>query len=49
MIRCNNCYKIFNNDEDLEMLCDFKDTERPEFYKGCPDCKTDGYLMDIKE
>ena len=41
-IRCNNCMKLFIDDEQLEQL---KDNEG--FFKGCPVCKTDSYLMDI--
>jgi len=45
-IRCNMCYKIFNNEDELATLND----ENGEF-KGCPNCKTDAYLMEdfIKE
>lgn len=44
-IRCNNCMRIFNSEEELELL---KDNEANEFYKGCPTCKTDSYLMDLE-
>ncbi len=43
-IRCNMCYKLFRNDDDLACLED----EDGEF-KGCPVCKTDSYLMDLDE
>ena len=42
--RCNNCMRVFRDDSELEL---FKDGD--EWFKGCPDCKTDGYLMDIEE
>ncbi len=41
-IRCNNCYRLFTNDDELEIIPDGK-----EFFKGCPVCKTDEYLMDL--
>lgn len=44
-IRCNNCMKHFEDDSELELLKDNKSD--PESYKGCPNCKTDGYLADI--
>jgi hypothetical protein len=42
MTRCNNCMKVFKNDEELEMLQDDNG-----FFKGCPTCKTDSFLMDV--
>jgi len=50
MCRCNNCMKVFSDDSQLEILESvyFPSMENdPEFYKGCPDCKTDAYLMDL--
>lgn len=51
MCRCNNCMKVFSDDSQLEILedvCFSIDGENNlEFYKGCPDCKTDAYLMDL--
>ncbi len=41
MIRCNNCYKLFDGEDALVWLED----EDGEF-QGCPVCKTDAYLMD---
>ena len=43
-IRCNNCMKEFDNDEATPMI-----TVGGETFHGCPDCKTDEYLMDIKD
>lgn len=42
--RCNNCMRVFGDDSELEL---FRDED--EWFKGCPDCKTDGYLMDVGE
>ncbi|WP_180358553.1 hypothetical protein [Bacillus tropicus] len=42
--RCNNCMKVFKDDDEFELL---KDEQSNEFYKGCPSCKTDSYLMDL--
>ena len=52
VVRCNNCYHYYydeilgdeRNDNTLKMLFD---EEFKEFYKGCPVCETDDYLMDI--
>lgn len=42
LIRCNACgITIF--EEELEFF-----TEDGYEYKGCPDCKTDGCLIDVK-
>jgi hypothetical protein len=41
-IRCNNCMKVFKNEDELTVL-----EEDGEFYKGCGDCRTDAYLMDM--
>ncbi len=39
-IRCNNCYKEFENEDELILI------ERGgEYFKACPECKTDNYLM----
>ena len=49
-IRCNNCEKIFDGDEDLTQLTDLNgEGKEIEYYLGCPDCKTDEYLMDIED
>lgn len=48
IVRCNNCYFYFYEDIDdrddyaLEFIQDGQ-----EFFKGCRNCKTDAYLMDI--
>lgn len=41
--RCNNCMRMFEDDDDLKLFCD-----NGEYYKGCPDCGTDEYLMDME-
>lgn len=43
-IRCNNCMHSFDSDDDLKILYD-----DGEYYKGCPFCETDDYLMDLDE
>lgn len=45
MIRCNNCMKIFEDDEHLPVL----KNESGEEYAGCDKCNTDAYLMDMDE
>lgn len=42
--RCNNCMTYFESDEDLER---FEDEDG--LFLGCPDCKTDVYLMDLED
>lgn len=49
-VRCNNC-EWQGKEEDLVLL-----QEEPQegdvdidFYTGCPNCKTDAYLADIKK
>lgn len=39
--RCNNCMQYWHED-DLTL-----GEDEDGFFKGCPRCKTDGYLMDI--
>lgn len=41
-IRCNNCMRLFKNEDDL---ADLEDEDGP--FMGCPTCKTDEYLMDL--
>lgn len=41
-VRCNNTMKEYDED-DLIMLED-----DGEYYKGCPCCQTDAYLMDLE-
>lgn len=41
---CNNCMTYFESDDDLKDLED----EDGEF-KGCPECNTDAYLMDLSD
>ena len=44
-IRCNNCM-TFWNEEDLELFFNEKCNEH---VKGCPTCKTDGFLIDLMQ
>jgi hypothetical protein len=44
-IRCTNCERLFERDEDLEQLVDCEDGE---IVHGCPHCRTDAHLMDIE-
>ena len=32
-VRCNNCYEIFADDDELEMMQD-----NDGYFKGCPTC-----------
>lgn len=48
MIRCNNCYTEFKDEEDLKTFTDLSKKE-VEYFKGCPECKTDEYLMDMED
>lgn len=41
MIRCNKCTMIFEDEEELIVV-----EEDGEFFKACPNCLTDEYLMD---
>lgn len=42
-VKCSNCTFV-GTDDELVLLPDGQ-----EFYKACPNCKTDEYLMDIDE
>jgi hypothetical protein len=42
-VKCNNC-NFIGVEDDLEILKD-----NTEYFKGCPNCKTDSSLMDFKE
>ena len=44
-VRCNNCMCLF--EEDDLVLLEEGEGEDVEYYKGCPNCLTDGYLMDL--
>jgi Zn finger protein HypA/HybF involved in hydrogenase expression len=41
-IKCNDC-QFIGEEDDLKILKD-----NTEYFKGCPNCKTDSYLMDVK-
>ena len=45
MTRCTNCEKEFIDDDDLTVL----DESKENFYRGCPECQTDEYLMDVPD
>lgn len=47
-IQCNNCMAQFEDDYDLEQVLVVED-DGEEVVDGCPNCKTDVYLMDLKE
>lgn len=44
MIRCNFCLSVFRDESELQLLRD-----GDEWYRGCPDCRTDEYLTDLPE
>ena len=41
-VKCNEC-QFIGNEDNLEILKD-----NTEYFKGCPNCKTDSYLMNIE-
>ena len=41
---CNMCMKTFKDDDELKLMED-----QDGYFKGCPTCKTDSYLMDIEK
>lgn len=41
-VKCNAC-QFIGEEDDLKIL-----KENTEYFKGCPNCKTDAYLMDIE-
>ena len=47
-IRCNNCYWE-GEEEDLKDFVDLESKKEVLYFKGCPNCKTDEYLMDLVE
>ena len=48
-IRCNNCGREFEEEEDLKQFVDMSGTSTEiTYFRGCPDCGTDDYLMDIQ-
>jgi hypothetical protein len=51
IIRCNNCFHYYydeiTDERNNNSLKIFFDSDNKEFFKGCPDCETDEYLMDI--
>lgn len=60
-IRCNKCGRIFNSEDDLELICEWPDGTRAFYnplydlglgetvFRGCPECVSDGYLMDLDD
>jgi hypothetical protein len=42
-IKCNDC-NFIGVEDDLEIL-----KHNTEYFKVCPNCKIDSYLMDVKE
>ena len=45
-VRCNNCMWT-GYEEDLRMLNEPGIGKTLDFFKGCPNCKTDSYLIDL--
>ena len=41
---CNMCMKTFKDDDELKLMED-----QDGYFKGCPTCKTDSYLMDLED
>lgn len=48
-VKCTNCEKEFEDDDELEVFRTNIPGEPTEVFLGCPNCKTDSYLMDILE
>ena len=50
-VRCNNCgWEGYEN--DLKLFTDLSDNNVShdiQYFKGCPECETDAYLMDIEK
>jgi len=48
-VRCNNCMWE-GVEDDLKTFTDLGDNlgHNVEYFKGCPDCQTDSYLMDLE-
>ena len=44
MIRCNFCMTLFDDESELQLIRD-----GDEWFKACPNCHTDEYLMDLQE
>jgi len=44
-VRCNNCYWQ-GYEEDLPV---FLDEKNKEHFHGCPNCRTDEYIMNLEE
>jgi hypothetical protein len=42
--------KIFKDEDELEIFSEgyCEKIKEETFFKGCPNCKTDAYLMDIE-
>jgi Pyruvate/2-oxoacid:ferredoxin oxidoreductase delta subunit len=47
-IKCNDC-NFIGQEDDLEILEDNKSVIKTEYFKGCPNCKTDSFLMDVEK
>jgi hypothetical protein len=45
MIICNNCMKEFDGEDSLKLV----ELNDKEICKGCQNCKTDAYLMDVED
>ncbi len=45
---CNNCMVKFFDDE-LIQLVEITENEEEDIYTGCPNCKTDEWLMNLQD
>lgn len=48
MIRCNNCMRLFESDEELKLYPEYSEKYGVQWINACPDCLTDKYLMDLE-
>lgn len=52
---CTNCYKFYfdklhdSEIDDNATLHLLFDEENQEYFSGCPECQTDGYLLNVED
>jgi hypothetical protein len=46
-VRCNNCMRVWHDEDDLPQIVLIREGKEDEIIKGCPDCGTDACLMDL--
>lgn len=46
IVKCNMC-NWEGDEEELIIVEEIIDDDHRDFYRGCPNCETDAYLMDI--